>query len=319
MNVNSSSANDDTSNSFATQNDLDFEMTPEQEQAFVNETLGLSEETKNIQEEQNDQEESSDEQQEEESQQQEEQQGDEKEEEAPEQKPEQKEDVEDEQEQEAQQPSAIKTDDLFIEVEKVGLDAEGNEVVEKIKLVYDPENPGSFIPDDFAFKNDKQLADILEAKAEMAGLYKERLAEKETNDAKFAQEEQKAEQLKSWDNEIQDLIDAGIIEKPKAKQGDANFLEDASVKKIDAVFKYMAEQNEARAKEGLPPMLSFGTAFSKFEKIEAERIAKEQKEIENKETKQKGAMIGGSSAASGGESVSYKAGSYGNIWEVPVE
>jgi len=217
----------------------------------------------------------------------------------------------------------VKTDDLWVEVEKLVVDEEGNQSFEKVKLTFDPEDPGSFVPDDFRFKSDKQLADILEAKQEMASLYKERTSEfeskKSSEEAVKTAEQQEADKLAAWDAEVQDLIDAGIMEAPKAKVGDKGFLEDPSVKKIDAVFKYMTAQNDERAKEGKSPIQSFGTAFTMYNNDIETKVAAEAEAKANADAKAKGALVGGSSAASTGTTPSYIAGSASNIWEIPIE
>lgn len=214
--------------------------------------------------------------------------------------------------------NGIKTDDLWVEVDKVSVDEDGKKISEKVKLVYDPQNPDSFLPDDFQFESDKQLFRVLEAKAEMANLYKERSTKAVADNEVKTAEQQKQAQLDSWDTEIQELIDGGILENPKAKPGDKNFLEDPQVQKIDSVFKFMTEQNQTRAKDGKAPILSFGTALNLFNKQQADKEAAEKKKTDNANAKKKGAMVGGSSAASGGSEKVYKAGSYGNIWEIPI-
>lgn len=218
----------------------------------------------------------------------------------------------------------IKTDDLWIEVDKVTEDDLGEKKTEKIKLIFDPSDPASFIPEDFSPKSTKQLADILEAKSEMARLYDERKGEFDTIENKKLETENSAkvqkEILDSWDNEIADLIEIGSIPTPKVNQGEAGYDDDPSVKMTDAVFQFMTKTNAERATAGQSPIRSFGTAFAMYQK-DAEVIAvKEAKEKEIKDTKQKGGMIGGGSAAStGGAKPLYKSGSANNIWQVPVE
>ncbi len=298
-------------------NDLATEMSAEEEQAFVNETLGLGEKQDVNPEPPASTDEPA--------------KGTEGTQNAEEQKtaePESKEPAKPEApaavEPEPTKPTElepVRTDDLWVEVEKIVTDEEGNKSVEKVKLVFDPADPGTFIPDDFAFKSDKQLAEILEAKQEMANLYKERSTEFEAKQAEASSEQQRAEQLASWDAEVQDLIESGILEAPKAKVGDKDFLEDPSVQKIDAIFKFMAEANDQRVKDGKFPIRSFGTAFTMYTNDQNVKAEAEAKAKEIADTKAKGALIGGSSAASagGGERPTYVAGSAANIWQVPVE
>jgi len=222
-------------------------------------------------------------------------------------------------------PEAIKTDDLWIEVEKVVTDDLGETTLEKVKLVYDPLNPDSFVPDDFVAKNDKQRMAIMEAKAEIANEYNERKSEFDTFQKDVESKEavasaQKA-QLDSWDAEIATLIEVGALDAPKAKQGDANYLDDPAVKKTDEVFQFMAKTNAERAEKGLPPVTSFGTVLTMYEKDASRVAAEEAKRQANADTKAKGALVGGSSSASaGGDGPKpYVAGSARNIWDVKAE
>lgn len=324
MNIDGSTANvngdtlppENTPALYATANDLDFVMTEEEEQAFINETLGIgapkNEDNSNntpaakeepisapasdpaLKEEAKDQ--------------------------TP---PETKPPVEEEKPTTPDVPVTPQTDDLWIEVEKVITDEEGNQKTEKIKLVYDPEDPASFIPDDFTFKSDKQLADILESKQEMANLFKERKSEIETKQAEVetakTTEEKQAAQIEAWDLEIQDLIDSGVIEAPKAKPEDKNFLEDPSVKEIDAVFKFMKEQNETRLQEGKTQISSFGTAFTMYTNQQSKLQAEAAEKKDQEDAKRKAALIGGASASGSTAQKGYKAGSYSSIYDVPID
>lgn len=217
---------------------------------------------------------------------------------------------------------AVQTDDLWVEAEKSVEDAEGNVTYEKIKLVYDPEDPSTFIPEDFKFKSDKQLADILEAKAEMASLYKERTSEydqaKETQETSKSEEKQQTEQIAAWDADIENLIESGLLDQPKTKPGEENWKEDPSVKKIDAVFKFMVAENDKRKEAGKEPNRNFVLAFNQYNKSEADSEAVEAEKQKTADTKRKGALIGGGSASSGGGEKPYVPGSYGSIHEVPV-
>jgi len=213
-----------------------------------------------------------------------------------------------------------KTDDLWIEVEQTVVDDLGDETTKTVKLVYDPKDPGAFIPDDFTAKNTKQLADIMEAKADMAKLYGERQAEFDTAKAAEDQTGQEKAIIDGWNREIEDLVNAGILEAPKLKPTDQGYNEDPAVVKTEAVFKFMVEQNAKRVESGLSPIGSFGTAFTLYEKdaaVIAEAEAKKQADLD---TKTAGAMVGGGSAASGGspEPKAYVAGSHNNIWSVEV-
>ena len=317
-----STANDNQqeSVSYATANDLDFEMSEAEELAFINEQLGTAYATTDTPPA-NDGEGNSSQ--------------DNKDEEAktPEQKVEEKgEKVEPEakvetppvkEEPKVELPTEAKSDDLWIEVDKLVEDEEGNVTTEKVRLTYDPTDPDSFIPDDFRFKNDKQLAQILESKSEMAKLYKER-SDEVAEKLKEVEEQQSAitsqeQQLAAWDQEISDLIDAGILTAPSVDPSDPKFLEDPNTQKIDAVFKFMTEQNQARLAEGKNPITSFGTAFTMYNNDIALKEKAEAEKKDNEDAKKKAVLVGGSSSSGTGVTVGYKPGSYSSIYDVPIE
>jgi hypothetical protein len=214
--------------------------------------------------------------------------------------------------QPATELTAPETSDLWIEVQ----DSEGKDV----KLTYDPNNPNSFLPEGFTFKDDNQLFQILDAKAEMASLYKERVSEYETKtaelEAKQGSIKTEADQKASWDAEIQDLIEGGLLDAPKITDpSDKKFMEDPTVAKVDAVFKFMAEQNRVRP-EGKPLLRSFGTAFNLYNKVSADAEAEAKTKQANDMAKARGALVGGTSApSSASETPLYRRGSAKNIWE----
>ena len=216
--------------------------------------------------------------------------------------------------------TAPQTDDLWIEVERVVVDELGEETTETVKLVYDPADPSSFIPDDFQAKSTKQLADIMDAKAEMAEMFKERQAEfNQAETAKTAVQQEK-DLIASWDREIEDLVKSGVLETPKLKPGEDGYKEDPAVAKTEAVFDYLTKKNDERVKDGIAPITSFSLAYTMFEKEAATQAAADAEKKDEEDTKLKGAMVGGSSAASGGtaEQRAYVAGSHNNIWDIPV-
>ena len=320
-----STANEDEKPSFATENDLDFEMTEEREQEFINETLGLNQPVKSEEKEEEDAKDAGTDDKSDDDDKDDTDPADDtkdeagKEEEDAEVKP----TVKEEEPSDPELPLEVQTDDLWIEVDKVTLDDDGNEKTEKVKLVYDPKDPSTFIPDDFRFKSDKQLADILEAKAEMATLYKERNAEVESKTQEQTQAEQaqqaKDDQLASWDEEIADLIENKIIPEPKVKPGEKGFLEDESIKQIDAVFKYMTVTNEERTKDGKPLIKSFGTAFTMYQNDAKVKAEAEAKKADQAEAKKKASLVGGSSAGGTEPAKGYKPGSYSSIYDIPID
>lgn len=304
MNEDGSTATNQTEETPASTNpnELEFEMTSEQEQEYVDQILASGNYTPPVDDKPAD---------------------DTPPEETPpvEEKPEAPKDETPElPEPDKQEVSAPQADDLWIEVERVVTDELGEETTETVRLVYDPADPSSFIPEDFTAKSTKQLADIMDAKSEMAKLFEERQSEFEKAESSKAAVQKEKDLLASWDAEIKDLVGAGVLEAPKLKPGDEGFGKDPANVKTDAIFKYMAEQNTERAKNGIPPIASFGLAYTMFEGSEAKKAADEAEKKDNEETKLKGSMIGGGSAASGGtaDQAAYKSGSHHNIWSVPV-
>lgn len=298
MNRNDSATAQQEPVDYTTPNDLEFELTPEQEQDFVKQVLENNDFELPPQEKV------------------------EEEKEEPEvvvepEKPVEKVDVAENKPTEITEPQ---TDDLWIETDTVVLDELGEPTVEKIKLVFDPKDPDSFIPENFKAKNDRQLAALLEAKQEMVKKYAERETEYSKQVSERTKSEQYDAQLKSWNNEIDTLISAGILEAPKLKPEDEGYGQDPAVQKTDAVFKFMVTENAKRAENGTQPIESFGVAFTLYEKAEAESVAEAEKQKEIEDTKRKSAMIGGgSSVASPNEAPVYKSGQYGNIYEVPIQ
>lgn len=212
------------------------------------------------------------------------------------------------------------TDDLWIEVERVVTDDLGEETTETVKLTFDPTDPSSFIPDDFTAKSTKQLAEIMDAKLEMSKLYDERLNKYSTDKTNEAASNLEKELLAGWEAEIKDLVAAGALEAPKLKEGEEGFNQDPANLKTDAVYKFMTDTNAGRAKDGIVPIRSFALAYTMYENAEATKAEAAAEKKAEEETKLKGSMIGGSSAASGGtpDQTAYKAGSHKSIWDVPV-
>lgn len=209
----------------------------------------------------------------------------------------------------------LKTDDLWIEVQST--DKDGNPATVKLTL-------DEGIPDDFQFTNDKQLYEVLDSFNEMKRLRGERQAavDKWESDKqeREAESQNQQEVFNSWDAEIQDLIEDGLIEAPKLKGDDPNFRTDPSVKKVEQVFEFMRLQNEQRLKDNKAPIRSFTAAFNKWQSQE-NKVAEEQKAKDEAElVKKRGAIVGGTSAPTGADKgYVYKRGSAKNIWQVPID
>ena len=178
----------------------------------------------------------------------------------------------------------VKTDDLWVEVE----DAEGK----KHKVTV--EGGMDDLPDDFKFAGDKDLAKLMDSINEMRSLKKEREAEVETNKEEQASKEEQAAQIQEWDNEIYDLIEAGILEAPKLKQGDPKYKSDPAIQEISAIFDYMQNQNEERSKDGKAIIKSFAVATNLYKAEQSKSEEAEKQKEDNKVAKAKSDLVGGS-------------------------
>lgn len=205
--------------------------------------------------------------------------------------------------------ATVETSDLFIEIQ----DADGNAV--KISL-------DEGVPDDIKFANDKQLYDVMDAMREMRDIKNERQSELDAKKAeaqtKLSTTEAQTAQLKAWDAEIETLIDTGLLEAPKAEPGSAEFAEDPTVKTVSQVFDFMTTENEARAEAGKPLISSFGTAFTMLQNKNAKEAEAQRTKNANDEAKAAGSIVGGSSAAAGGDQTAYRPGQYHSIYDIPV-
>lgn len=275
-------------------NELDFEMTPEQEADYVSQVLGLSESKEEKPQETPDEEEEKPEVEPEE----------EKPVEKPAEKPEEK-PAKEEKIEIPVEPTEIKTDDLYIEVEISREDELGDIKKETVKLVYDPEHPENFLPDGFEADSQKQLLKIWDAKAEMAQTYKERLSEFNALQEKSNETKAQQERIKSWEAEEKDLIESKVLEQEK----------------VDDVYKFMTKTNVDRAESGLPPIISFSHAFTLYSKSVADDEATAAAAKEAEDTKKKGALIGGGNGdgVKSGDTGVYRSGSARNIYEIQID
>lgn len=199
---------------------------------------------------------------------------------------------EEEPEQPVEQPDP---EGLFIEVE----DAAGN----KYKITQESDLPEDFVP-----KNNRQVIEILRQLDKLDAEKANQAASEEQKAQEAAAEQHKQEVLTGWDNEIQSLIDAGIVEAPKAKPGTKMWESDPAVQKLDGVFKFMVEQNTARSQAGKPPLTSFAEAYMLKDAIDAKAQTEAKIKEDNAAAKAKAGLIGRNSApASKGNEV-YAAG-----------
>lgn len=220
-----------------------------------------------------------------------------------------------------QEAPTLDTSDLWVDVQ----DREGKTV--RITLE-------DGIPDDFTFKNDKGLYEVMDAIKEMRDIKASREAEIEKFNADKMEHEaaSKSNQdiLDGWNTEIQDLMDSGVMTAPKAPPANgteytAEEIEgDPALQQMNAVFDFMKTENVKRTADGKTPLRSYGTAFSLLqnsEKVKADAEATKQAEEEAKAkaelTKKRGAMVGGTSSQSGdSKGYTYRRGSAKNIYQV---
>lgn len=204
-------------------------------------------------------------------------------------------------------PETVPSDpDFSIEVE----DADGKK--HKISTIED-------LPEDFNPRNNRQILQIISDLGKL-DVQKEKF---EADNLTKAEQEQAAETerqtLQSWDNEISELQKEGRLEKPKVTPDSPAFMEDESVKKVDAVFKYMVEVNEVRTKAGNPNLLrSFEDALDKYEAVEGRRATEEASKNGTVTAKAKAAVIGRSGSGTAAEAPTYRSGQYKSIDDIPV-
>lgn len=190
------------------------------------------------------------------------------------------------------------------------------------------------IPDDFTFKNDKALYDVMDAMREMKDLKAGRESEiadwQKEQDAKAAAAKVSEETVNGWNQEIDDLFETGILEKPKAPPANGQsytpeeIAADPALQIMNGVFDFMRDENVKRDAAGKPAIKSYGLALSLYQnqaKIQADAEAKAQKEIEDKAEaeviKKRGAVVGGTSTPTAdSKGFAYKRGSAKNIWQV---
>lgn len=208
----------------------------------------------------------------------------------------------------------LDTSDLWIDI----LNADG----EKVRLSLD-----EGVPEDIQFTSDKQLYEVMDAFNEMRQLKANREAKiTEATTAKEKQETaQQSEQatIVSWGNEIQDLIDAGLIPKSEKQPADGKTYTQAEIdaepglKLTNDVFDYMKAQNAKRTADGKGLITSFAAAFTLF-KNDADRLAQVEADKQANDLKKKrGAIVGGGSSPSGSDKgYTYKRGSARNVWQV---
>lgn len=218
----------------------------------------------------------------------------------------------------------LDTSDLWVDVQ----DREGKTV--RITLE-------DGIPDDFTFKNDKALYDVMDAMREMKDLKISRENEidkwQSEQDAKAAAAKVSEDTVTGWNQEIEDLLETGILDKPKTPPTNGQsytpeeIAADPALQTMNGVFDFMKAENDKRLTSGKPPIKSYGLALTMYqnsEKVKADAQSKLDAEAEQKAkdelTKKRGAVVGGTSSPAGsGKGYVYKRGSAKNIWQVNTD
>lgn len=196
-------------------------------------------------------------------------------------------------EEEVKPETTPSDEELFIEVE----DSEG--VTHKITSIDD-------LPEDFSPKNNRQILEIIKATDRIESQLEQRASDKATEAENQLTREATDAQFDSWDKEVEALA------------GEKR-LDVTDTERLDAVFGYMREINEARAAAGNPNIItSVEDALDKLEVKEAKDAAEMAKVNDNERAKAKSAMIGRSSATSAGDNFVYRSGQYRSIDDIPL-
>jgi hypothetical protein len=213
-----------------------------------------------------------------------------------------------------QLPSEADTSDLWIEVK--------NPEGETVRLTLD-----EGIPDDMLFVNDKQLFEVMDSFNEMRQVRSDRETKiQKTLDERQATEadtQTRQETINSWTQEIQELVNAGMIPKTDIQPANGQtytpqeIAANPGLQVTSDIFGYMTAENEKRQKAGQDPIKSFGVAFNLFQndKTRGETEAKAKADAEL--AKRRGAIVGGGGTPTGGgKPYVYRRGSARNIHQV---
>lgn len=193
------------------------------------------------------------------------------------------------------------------------------------------------VPDDFTFKNDKSLYEVMDAINEMRSLKASREADIEKFNTEKSEREAatKSNQdvLDGWNTEMSDLMDAGVMEKPKAPPANGKeytseeIAADPALQEMNSVFDFMKTENAKRNADGKSPVRSYGTALTLMRNsakavadADATKKAEEEQKAADDLVKKRGALVGGTSSQSGNsKGYVYKRGSAKNIYQVPTD
>lgn len=174
------------------------------------------------------------------------------------------------------------------------------------------------LPEDFDPKNNRQIMEIIAQANKLEGDIAKHEADQAVAEEKAILSAAQKEISDGWTVEIQELVDEGLLAKPKLAENNPKYNEDPAVKKTDAVWKFIKDTNEARKKVNNPNMLtSFRDAYERMELRDIKAKQAEDGKKEGDLAKAKAGVIGTSSTTST-ETPVYRAGSYRSMDDVPV-
>jgi hypothetical protein len=167
------------------------------------------------------------------------------------------------------------------------------------------------LPEDFEPKNNRQIMEILDGLRDLKSQKESYETDKATKAAEAEKQQNIASIQASWEAEIKELQGSKrltVATDPKNQEDKAN-------QRISAVFNFMAEENEKRQEAGRPMLQSFEDALDKLENREAKEAAVEKAKRDKELAKQRGGMVGGSSAPATNGSPAYRTGQARNASE----
>lgn len=172
------------------------------------------------------------------------------------------------------------TPSFALEVE----DASGNKIVlnpgddlEKALETFEPKSNGQIF---------QIIHDFMQKEADAKGFE----AEQVTRQEQEAKEAKIAEIQTGWDKEVESLIASKRL----------TATADGKNERVDAVFKYMTEENSKRITEGRPTIQSFEDALDKLELREKSAAEADAAKKAKEETRKRGALVGGASSPATG-------------------
>lgn len=174
------------------------------------------------------------------------------------------------------------------------------------------------LPEDFDPKNNRQIMEIIAQANKLEGEIAKHEADSVVAEEQAVLAAAQKEIQTGWESEITELVDEKLLDKPKLAENNPKYKDDPANKKIDEVFKYIKDTNDARKKANNPNMLtSFRDAYDRMELRDIKAKQVEDGKKEGDLAKAKAGVIGTNSTTST-ETPVYRAGSYRSMDDVPV-